>query len=121
MAGARSWRTRRGRRRVSAADRADLSVEDLAAHDVRRPYGLTAEQAEATCPARTPSGRQIRFIDAPVDDNAELLYLLARGRLMHPTVAPFAEHFQHPDVVTIPLRDLPPSRCALAVMSSQVV
>jgi len=96
------------------ADRADLSIEDLADHDVRRPYGLTAEQAEATCPARTPSGRQIRFVDAPVDDNAELLYLLARGRLVHPTVAPFAGHFQHPDVVAIPLRDLPPSTCALA-------
>lgn len=96
------------------ADRADLSIEDLADHDVRRPYGLTAEQAEATCPARTPSGRQIRFVDAPVGDNAELLYLLARGRLAHPTVAPFAEHFQHPDVVAIPLRDLPPSTCALA-------
>jgi hypothetical protein len=33
---------------------------------------------------------------------------------VHPTVAPFAEHFQHPDVVAIPLRDLPPSACALA-------
>ena len=98
------------------AGRADLSVEDLADHDVRRPYGLTAEQAEATCPARTPSGRQIRFVDAPVDDNAELLYLLARGRLVHPTVAPFAEHFQHPDVVAIPLRDLPRSACALACL-----
>jgi DNA-binding transcriptional LysR family regulator len=96
------------------AARADLSIEDLTDHDVRRPYGLTAEQAEATCPARTPSGRPIRFVDAPVDDNAELLYLLARGRLVHPTVAPFAEHFQHPDVVAIPLRDLPPSTCALA-------
>ncbi|MEV6637850.1 LysR family transcriptional regulator [Actinoplanes sp. NPDC051470] len=98
------------------AGRADLSVEDLAGHDVRRPYGLTAEQAEATCPARTPSGRPIRFVDAPVDDNAELLYLLARGRLVHPTVAPFAKHFQHPDVVAIPLRDLPPSACALAAL-----
>lgn len=96
------------------AGRADLSIEDLADRDVRRPYGLTAEQAEATCPARTPSGRPIRFVDAPVDDNAELLSLLARGRLVHPTVAPFAEHFQHPDVVAIPLRDLPPSTCALA-------
>jgi DNA-binding transcriptional LysR family regulator len=96
------------------AGRADLSIEDLADHDVRRPYGLTAEQAEATCPARTPSSRPIRFVDAPVDDNAELLYLLARGRLLHPTVTPFAEHFQHPDVVAIPLRDLPPSTCALA-------
>ncbi|WP_410812188.1 LysR family transcriptional regulator [Micromonospora sp. 067-2] len=96
------------------ADRADLSIEDLADHTVRRPYGLTPEQAEATCPARTPSGRQIQFVDAPVDDNAALLYLLARGRLVHPTVAPFAEHFQHPDVLVIPLRDLPPSICALA-------
>ncbi|MEV6847328.1 LysR substrate-binding domain-containing protein [Actinoplanes sp. NPDC051411] len=96
------------------ADRAHLSIEDLAGHDVRRPYGLTPEQAEATCPATTPSGRPIRFVDAPVDDNAELFYLLARGRLAHPTVAPFAEHFQHPDVVAIPLSDLPPSACALA-------
>jgi DNA-binding transcriptional LysR family regulator len=96
------------------AGRTDLSIEDLADHDVRRPYGLTPEQAEATCPARTPSGRPIRFVDAPVDDNAELLFLLARGRLAHPTVAPFADHFQHPDVIAIPLRDLPPSTCALA-------
>jgi DNA-binding transcriptional LysR family regulator len=96
------------------ADRADLSVEDLAGHDVRRPYGLTAEQAEATCPATTPSGRPIRFVDARIVDNAELLYLLARGRLVHPTVAPFVEHFQHLDVVAVPLRDLPSSTCALA-------
>jgi DNA-binding transcriptional LysR family regulator len=99
------------------AGRADLSVEDLADHDVKRPHGVPAEVAEATCPSRTPSGRQIRFVDAPVDDVAELLLLLARGRLIHPTVAPFARHFPHPDVVTIPLRDLPPSACALAWMS----
>jgi len=96
------------------AGRTDLSVEDLAGHDVRRPHGVPPELAEATCPHTTPSGRPIRFVDAPVDDNAELLYLLARGQLIHPTVAPFAQHFQHPDVVAIPLRDLPPSTCALA-------
>lgn len=96
------------------ADRADLSVEDLADHEVRRPLGVPPELAEATCPHTTPSGRPIRFVDAPFDDNAQLLYDLARGRLIHPTVAPFAQHFQHPDVVTIPLRDLPPSTCALA-------
>ncbi|GAA3093862.1 DNA-binding transcriptional LysR family regulator [Kribbella aluminosa] len=100
------------------ADRAELSVEDLADHDVRRPYGLTPEAAEATCPSRTPSGRQLRFVDAAVEDNAELLYLLARGRLVHPTVAPFADHFHHPDVLTIPLRDLPPSACALAALKN---
>lgn len=51
-----------------------------------------------------------------MNDNAELLYLLARGRLVHPTVAPFAEHFQHPDVVAIAVRDLPSSICALACL-----
>lgn len=96
------------------AERRDLSVEDLAGHDVRRPHGVPPELAEATCPHTTPSGRPIRFVDAPVDDNAELLYLLARGALIHPTVAPFAQHFHHPDVVAIPLRDLPLSSCALA-------
>jgi DNA-binding transcriptional LysR family regulator len=98
------------------AGHADLSVAELADYDVRRPQGVTPELAEATCPSTTPSGRPIRFIDAAVDDNAELLYLLARGQLIHPTVAPFAEHFQHPDVVAIPLRDLPPSACALAAL-----
>lgn len=40
----------------------------------------------------------------------------ARGQLIHPTVIPFAQHFQHPDVVVIPLRDLPPSACARALL-----
>jgi hypothetical protein len=31
-------------------------------------------------------------------------------------VPPFAEHFPHPDVVTVPLRDLPPSTCAPAAL-----
>lgn len=96
------------------AGRTELTTEDLIGHDVRRPHGVPAELAKATCPAKTPSGRNIRFVDAPVDDNAELLYLLARGQLVHPTVVPFAKHFQHPDVVAIPLRDLPPSTCVLA-------
>jgi DNA-binding transcriptional LysR family regulator len=103
------------------ATRTDLSVEDLVGHDVRRPHGVPAELAEATCPLRTPSGRPIRFVDAPVEDNAELLYLLARGRLVHPTVAPFAQHFQHPDVLAIPLLDLPPSACALAELRDDEV
>ena len=96
------------------AGHAALSIEDLVGHDVRRPHGLVPELAAATCPPTTPSGKKIRFVDVPVDDNAELLFILARGRLIHPTVEPFAEHFQHHDVVSVPLRDLAPSACALA-------
>lgn len=98
------------------AGRPVLSIEDLVDHDVRRPYGLSPELAEATCPRRTPSGRPIRFVDAEVEDNAQLLYLLAKGNLVHPTVAPFASHFRHPEVIAVPVHDLPPSACALAAL-----
>jgi hypothetical protein len=39
--------------------------------------------------------------------------LIAQGRLVHPTVAPFAAHFRHPDVAVVPLVDLPASSSAL--------
>jgi hypothetical protein len=52
--------------------------------------------------------------DIPVNDISELLLLIAQGRLVHPTVAPFAEHFRHPGIAIIPVRDLPPSSTALA-------
>lgn len=41
------------------------------------------------------------------------LQLVARGRLVHPTVAPFAEHFRHPDIAIVPLAGPPPSSSAL--------
>jgi hypothetical protein len=89
-------------------------VEDFADHPVRRPANLQEELAEAGCPRRTPSGRPIVPVEVEVDDVAELLMLIARGRLMHPTVAPFAEHFRHPGIAIVPVRDLPDSSSALA-------
>lgn len=100
------------------AARADICVDDLVGYVVRRPYGVPNELAEATCPSIAPCGEPIHFVDAPVADNAELLYLLARGEVIHPTVAPYSHHFRHPDVVARPLRDLPDSRCALAHLRS---
>ncbi len=98
------------------AGRHDVSVEDFADHPVRRPDDVP-ELAEASCPRRTPSGRPIVPADLPVDDVSELLMLIARGRLMHPTVAPFAEHFRHPDITIVPVRDQPPSSSALVWLS----
>lgn len=95
------------------AGRSHVSVEDLADYPVRRPAD-EPELAEASCPTHTPSGRPIVAADIPVNDISELLLLIARGRLVHPTVAPFAEHFRHPGIAIIPIEDLPPSSTALA-------
>lgn len=93
--------------------RDEVSVEDLADFPVRRSPNDPEEVAEASCPSTTPSGRSIVAADIPVNDVSELLLLIAQGRLVHPTVAPFAEHFRHPDIAVVPLVDLPTSSSAL--------
>lgn len=95
------------------AARSVVTVEDLADYPVRRPPDGPEELTEAGCPSRTPSGRPIVASGVAINDVSELLLLIAQGRLVHPTVAPFAEHFRHPDIVAVPLADLPPSSSAL--------
>lgn len=88
-------------------------MEDFADYPVRKPADVP-ELAEASCPSHTPSGRPIVPADVEINDISELLLLIARGRLVHPTVAPFAEHFRHPGIAIVPVRDLPLSSTALA-------
>lgn len=94
------------------AARGEASVEDLGDYPVRRPTDVPEELVEAGCPSRTPSGRPITAADVEVNDVSELILLIAQGRLVHPTVAPFADHFRHPEIVVLPLRGLAPSPCA---------
>jgi LysR substrate binding domain len=95
------------------ARRSEVSLEDLADYEVRRSPDDPPEVAEASCPSTTPSGRPIVAADIPVGDVSELLLLVAQGRLVHPTTAPFAEHFRHADIAVVPIVDLPPSSSAL--------
>jgi DNA-binding transcriptional LysR family regulator len=95
------------------AGRSEAFVEDLADFPVRRSPDDPAEVAAASCPWTTPSGRPIVAADIAIADVSELLLLIAQGRLVHPTVAPFAEHFRHPDITIVPLVDLPGSSSAL--------
>jgi hypothetical protein len=44
----------------------------------------------------------------------ELAYLIATARIVHPTVPSVSEYWGHPDIVYIPIADLPPLRSALA-------
>ena len=84
-------------------------MEDFADHPVRKPADVP-ELAAGSCPSHTPSGRPIVPSDVEVNDISELLLLIAQGRLIHPTVAPLAEHFRHPGITIVPVRDLPPHR-----------
>jgi DNA-binding transcriptional LysR family regulator len=95
------------------AGRPHVSVEDFADYPVRKPSDVP-ELAEASLPSHTPTGRPIVPSDAEVNDISELLLLIAQGRLIHSTVAPFAEHFRHPGIAIVPMSDLPPSSTALA-------
>ncbi|MEV5960636.1 LysR family transcriptional regulator [Kribbella sp. NPDC051952] len=95
------------------AARPQVSVEDFADYPVRKPSDVP-ELAEASLPSHTPTGRPIVASDAEVNDVSELLLLIAQGRLIHSTVAPFAEHFRHPAIAIVPVSDLPPSSTALA-------
>ncbi|MGI8700801.1 MAG: substrate-binding domain-containing protein, partial [Nocardioidaceae bacterium] len=95
------------------ARRGEVSLEDLADFEVRRSPDDPPEVAEASCPSTTPSGRPIMAADITVSDVSELVLLVAQGRLVHPTTAPFAEHFRHTDITIVPLVDLPPSSSAL--------
>jgi len=74
-------------------------------HRVRR-----LEVAEAVydllVPPRTPSGRPIRRTQ-PVQTINEILSLVARGRIVHPTSST-VPIFNRDDVVLIPIDDLPP-------------
>ena len=42
-----------------------------------------------------------------------MLGLVARGEVVHPTVASLPDYYTHPGVTTVPLRDLPPVESAL--------
>ncbi len=95
------------------AGQRDVSVEAFADFPMRKPADAP-ELAEASCPSHTPGGRPIVPADVEVNDVSELLLLIAQGRLVHSTVAPFAEHFRHPGIAIVPVRDLPPSSTALA-------
>jgi hypothetical protein len=38
---------------------------------------------------------------------------VALGEIVHPTVPSFLEHYPHPDVTSVPIRDMPNSETAL--------
>lgn len=92
-----------------------ISIEDLAEHRVPDPTDLgPKETGAAYVPETTPSGRPIERLHVEIRNFSDLVILIARGRVVQPTVASAIPRFAHPNVVCLPIVGMPPSRTALA-------
>jgi DNA-binding transcriptional LysR family regulator len=89
------------------ASRSSVSVEELADREVAlmTPPFPTALN-DAIFPPRTPSGRVIRRTH-PVRSIHELVALIARGQIVHPTASGIPMLVRD-DIALIPVTDLPP-------------
>ena len=96
------------------AKRDSVSVEDLAncqAHDAGG--RLPREYIDTLIPPRTPRGRQIARRHIGFPSPSQLLAMVARGEIVHPTISSFPDHFRHPGVTFVPIYDLPPMKAGL--------
>src|SRR3954469_3937986 len=98
------------------AGRRSVCLEDLAGYTLPYASTLPAATMDAFVPARTPSGRPLRRVEHRTV--ADAIVRAATGETVHPTVRSFLEHFRHPDVIGVPIRDLPASETALVWLSA---
>ena len=84
-----------------------VSIEELAGEEVAlHPPTTPPAVYDLLVPPRTPSGHPIRRTQ-PVQTINEILSLVARGRIVHPTSST-VPIFNRDDVVLVPIDDLPP-------------
>ena len=95
-----------------------VSIEDLAGEEAALPPPSTPPAVyDLIVPPRTPSGRPIRRTQ-PVQTINEILSLVARGRIVHPTSST-VPIFNRDDVVLIPIDDLSPLPLGLVWCTSR--
>jgi DNA-binding transcriptional LysR family regulator len=100
------------------AGQSTVSIEDLADEEVALlPPTTPSAVYDLLVPRRTPSGRPIRRTQ-PVQTINEILSLVARGRIVHPTSST-VPIFNRDDVVLIPIADLPPLPLGLVWCTSR--
>jgi DNA-binding transcriptional LysR family regulator len=93
------------------AGRESVCVEDLADFTTTDVEGAPREVMDAFSPPFTPSGRPIHR--TYVHSIGEVAIRAAVGELVHPTVPSFLKVYPQPELVSVPIRDLPPSQTAL--------
>jgi DNA-binding transcriptional LysR family regulator len=95
-----------------------VSIEDLASENVALlPPTIPPAVYDLIVPPRTPSGHPIRRTQ-PVQTINEILSLVARGRIVHPTSST-VPIFNRDDIVLIPIEGLPPIPLGLVWCTSQ--
>jgi DNA-binding transcriptional LysR family regulator len=95
-----------------------VSIEDLANEDVALlPPTIPPAVYDLIVPPRTPSGHPIRRTQ-PVQTINEILSLVARGRIVHPTSST-VPIFNRDDIVLIPIEGLPPIPLGLVWCTSR--
>ena len=100
-----------------AAKRA-VSVEELAEEQVALlPDSTPSAVYDLLVPRSTPSGRPVRRTQ-PVQTINEILSLVARGRIVHPTSSA-VPIFDRDDITLIPITDLPPLPLGLVWVTSR--
>ncbi len=100
------------------AAQSTVSVEELAEEQVALlPDSIPSAVYDLLVPRRTPSGRPIRRAQ-PVRSINEILSLVARGRIVHPTSSG-VPIFDRDDITLIPITDLPPLPLGLVWATSR--
>ena len=95
-----------------------VSIEDLANEDVALlPPTIPPAVYDLIVPRRTPSGHSIRRTQ-PVQTINEILSLVARGRIVHPTSST-VPIFNRDNIVLIPIEGLPPIPLGLVWCTSR--
>jgi DNA-binding transcriptional LysR family regulator len=93
------------------ASRRFVTVEDLADETIALMPSLPTEMTDAFTPQVTPSGRPIAT--RTVTNPTEVMTLVARGEVVHATVASFPDYLAYPGVAYVPISDLPASSAGL--------
>jgi DNA-binding transcriptional LysR family regulator len=93
------------------AQRDSISYDDIGHRAITDSPAFPRETMDAFVPPVTPSGRILKRIATKSIDEA--LVRVALGVQVHPTVASFLDHLNHPRIASVPIRDLPPSETAL--------
>ena len=90
------------------SDRAEVTTEDIADYEVVDITGLVPpELGSILIPETSASGRPMKRRRLKHHDWSELVTMIARGKIVHPTVASFADQFAHPGIRCVPISDLP--------------
>ena len=97
------------------AGRRAIDYEELAPYAVSDGM-LPREMMEVFVPSVTAAGTQLRR--TIVYSIGEAVMRVATGEIVHPTVASFLDHYPHPDVTSVPIRDMPASQTALVWLRS---